>query len=180
MSNPIETAVMPLKMDAVARAEEESKKIIENVRKDLEEHGNDLQLAAPYPRAWGMGKEEYMMKINKYKLYSMLVTHKQGSRKMNDPDFVELCPQRIERYIEMNKENAATQYDAFVAKLVSKIGEVQDAELNGNHVWGYSILTVTKTDGDLMKTQERWKTQQIVNRSKNNLLFNQWPTRKVK
>jgi hypothetical protein len=51
-----------------------------------------------------------------------------------------------------------------------------DASITGTHIWGHSVLTVTLPNG----TVERWKTQQIVNQSKLGLLFNQWPSRKMK
>ena len=50
MTNPIETVVLPLKVDAVERAEKEAKAVIARVEKGLEEAGWDLNVAAPYPR----------------------------------------------------------------------------------------------------------------------------------
>ena len=94
---------------------------------------------------------------------------------MNDPVPVKMDREEIARFIKNSKEEAAAQYDAFVAKLIRKIGVVETAELTGNHVWSYSYLNVTKADG----TKESWKTQMIVNVSKLGKLFNQWPTRKV-
>lgn len=82
----------------------------------------------------------------------------------------------VEKFIQAAKADAAAQYEAFVAKLQQKIGEVKNATLKGNHVWSYSILTVEKPDG----TVEHWKTQMIINVSKLGKMFNQFPTRKVK
>jgi hypothetical protein len=68
------------------------------------------------------------------------------------------------------------QYTAFIQKLEGKVGAHTAAALDGSHVWGFSILTVTKADG----TVEKWKTEQIINVSVLGKVFNQWPSRKVK
>ncbi|MNE44768.1 hypothetical protein D3C80_1390130 [compost metagenome] len=99
-----------------------------------------------------------------------------GSRSMRDPDPARMSPNGCALFVKQAQENASAQYDAFIAKLEAKIGEVTAAILSGEHVWGHSILTVTKADG----TTEKWKTQMIVNVSVLGNLFNQWPTRKVK
>jgi hypothetical protein len=176
MENPIEVAVAPLKNDAIERAEKEAKDIVEKVRSSLEAVGNDLELAAPYPKSWGADRNTYIMQLSKYKLFCSLVKHRARSRSRNEPDFVDIDTTLVEKFVERTKQDAAFQYDAFVAKLQRKIGEVKDATLTGNHVWGHSILTVTLPDD----SKQRWKTHMIVNRSKLGTLFNQWPSRKVK
>lgn len=80
-------------------------------------------------------------------------------------------------FIDEMVKDAEARYDAFVVKLIDKIGEgVIAAELVGNHVWGYSVLHVEFEDG----RKEAWKTQSIVNYSKFGRPFNQYPSRKVK
>lgn len=176
--NHIEAAVLPLKSEAIVRAEKEARAIVEQVAGLLDQAGGDLQICAPYPSAWNMGRNEYLQKLSKYDLFRKLTSqiNPNGGRRPRDPEMAKMDSERIERYVEAAKKNAAEQYDLFVAKLNSKIGEVTAAELEGNHVWGYSFLTVTKPDN----TKEIWKTQMIVNQSKLGLLFNQFPTRKVK
>jgi hypothetical protein len=176
-SNPIVQAVAPLKNDAIARAEEEANKMVAHIAKKLEEAGWDLDVAAPYPKsAWSVSREQYILQVSKHKLYGSVVKHRASSRRFSDPDFVDMHQPYIDRFIEQAKKDAAFQYDAFVAKLVKKIGETTEATLTGNHVWGHSILHVILVDG----TKQNWKTQQIVNVSKLGKLFNQWPTRKQK
>jgi len=109
-------------------------------------------------------------------MYLQIVKHVSGCRRNNDPEIIRISDDLVARFIKIAKEDAAIQYDEFVAKLVIKIGKVTDATLFGNHVWSFSILTVTKEDGSI----EKWKTQMIVNISKLGKLFNQWPTRKMK
>lgn len=174
--NKIEKAVMPLKKDAIKRAEQESLKIIEKVRKALEEAGNDLQIVAPYPDSMRMGRNEFMAVQSKYKIYRYLTQNRGCTRRPKEPEYADMCQEYIDRFIEESKETAAFQYDTFVVKLIGKIGDVTKADLDGNHVWGYSFLNVVLPSGE----NQKWKTQQIVNISKLGRLFNQWPTRKVK
>lgn len=178
MENAIEAAVLPLKSDALARAEQEARKLIEKVRTELEAGDWDINAVASWPK--NIWAHDYKAQCARTKLFQGLTKNDpaKGYQISNgrDPLYVVMNDAAAEKLVESLKAEAAAQYDAFVAKLTTKIGEVETAELAGNHVWGYSVLTVTKADGSV----ERWKTQQIVNYSKNHLPFNQWPTRKVK
>lgn len=169
----IEGAVAHLKDDAVARAEQEAVKVIKIVAKDLEAHGMDMNKAAPYPRQVRTGDDERA--VSKHQLYSHLVKSV-GYSYGGGPRIVEMSDTMSARFIERAKEDAAAQYDAFVNKLIEKIGAVASAKLEGDHVWGFSYLTVTLPDG----SKEVWKTQMIVNVSKLGKLFNQFPTRRMK
>lgn len=172
---PIATAVLPLKSEAVVRAEQEARAIVSRVTQKLIESGNDLKVAAPYPHG-GMSREEYMQVLSTYQLFSSLTTRRKSSCGMNEPILVDITPTKVERFVQEAKEDAAYNYDLFIAKLNMKIGACTSATLTGNHVWSQSILTATKNNG----TKENWKTQMIVNCSKLGKLFNQFPTRKVK
>lgn len=173
--NVIETAVLPLKADAVQRAEQEAQRMIARIIEALEAADWNLDAVAPRPHA-RMSREEYVRLLSKHDLFKSVTIHTQTSRRPSEPDIRARSPEAEQRFISAAKQDAAFQYDLFVAKLVKKVGEVSDAVLNGSHVWGYSILTVTKPDGAVQK----WKTQMIVNVSKLGKLFNQFPTRIVK
>ena len=67
------------------------------------------------------------------------------------------------------------RYDAFVYKLVKKVGEHSEAALVGSHVWSHSILTVTTPTG-----VQRWKTKSKWNYSKYGLAYMQWPSLELK
>ena len=82
---------------------------------------------------------------------------------------------KVAKFIVDAQNEAARQYDLFVAKLVLKIGKAESATLEGNHVWDHSTLTVVKAGNT-----ERWNTKQIWNVSKLGKDFPQWPTRKLK
>lgn len=169
---PVGLAIHPLKVDAVKRAHEMAKKIVDDVRNDLEAHDMDRDAAAPYPpRSMHYNDPNRENMVSKHNLYSMLTTQ----IKYPSP-IVEMVPDYINRFISNAESNAAAQYDSFICKLVAKVGEVTTATIEGNHVWGYSILSVVTKDGK----KQNWKTQQIVNVSKLGNFFNQWPTRLMK
>lgn len=174
--NPIEAAVAPLKTDAIARAEKDARDLIARRLKLLEEAGWDVNVVAPYPTSM-MDRARYVEAKRRHEAFCAITedNNPRGARGWRGPDFRKPAPERIERFVEEAKRFAGQQYDAFVLKLTAKIGACDSATLEGNHVWGHSILTVAKGE-----TAERWKTQQIVNCSVHGLLFNQWPTRKVK
>jgi hypothetical protein len=176
--NPIEKAVLPLKKDAIARAKETAEQEIERIRADLEEAGGDINKAAPYPKYSDHGMAHAAKRLRHNDFHAVTVSHPdhRPSYRPDDPYIVMIDEPKVIRFIEQRMEWAAADYDAFVIKLVKKIGEAKKAKLHGNHVWGYSTLIVTMPDGEV----QAWKTQQIVNRSKLGKPFNQWPTRQMK
>lgn len=177
--NPIEQAVMPLKDDAIERAQQAAIEEVNTIERELAEHGGDINKAAPYPRSLGGGLRFYLARAKYNTFHAVCVadpSHGYQSNNGHNSYFVVLDQARVDRFIKSRMADAATQYDAFVQKLVAKIGEVTDAKLIGNHVWSYSTLVVTMPDG----TQQAWKTQQIVNYSKHGKPFNQWPSRQMK
>ena len=179
LTNPITAAVMPLKDAAIGRAEREARDLIAHIWAKIVEAGRDLNAAAPYPNSLRDGRNAYIAKKNRRALWSRLTKRDESVRatyRMNEPVIVVQNVEAEERFVSEMREQAGLQYDAFVAKLCAKIGDVVSAELSGSHVWGYSVLTVTKADGSV----ERWQTQQIVNQSVLGTLFNQWPTRQLK
>lgn len=173
MTNPIEAAVAPLKADALTRAEKNAREMVAEYVAALAEMGGARY---PYPKSFGMGREQYARAMAKYNVMNALTTPLKSTHRLGEPVLCKIDPAKVERFVQQAQEAAGLAYDAFVAKLVAKVGEVESAELTGNHVWGYSVLKVVKVGGVV----ESWKTQQIVNVSKLGLLFNQWPTRKMK
>jgi hypothetical protein len=174
--SPITDAVLPLKIDAIARAEKDARAYIGRLKKILADADWNLDVVAPYPKSFNISREEYMRMKNRRSTFSSMTTYTKSSRSMNEPDIRKESPEAEERFVEMAKEGAALQYDSFICKLVGKIGEVQTAELAGNHVWDYSHLIVVTAAGE----RQVWHTQQIMNISVLGKLFNQWPTRLLK
>ena len=186
---PVGRVVHPLKADAVKDAGDRARKTIEKVRADLEAHGWKLNACAPYPRDYS---GDYRQRRAKASLYGSLTTEDQAAtRAWHDaapeadeerrayyragrPEIVTMSERGISRFIAQPTA-ASSWIDAFICKLVAKVGDCDDADLQGSHVWSSSILTVRK--GDVV---ERWKTQQIWNYSKLGNAYPQWPTRIVK
>ena len=171
--SPVKQAVLPLKADAIARAEQKAEITIRVIKDALAHGGWDIDKVAPYPKG---SDSKYHEKMSKRCLYESVTTWTKSSRAMHEPNIRKEHPEAETRFIQASKENAAAQYDAFIEKLEDKIGLHRSASLQGNHVWSYSILTVELETGDI----QRWKTQQIINVSKLGKLFNQWPSRKIK
>lgn len=180
-NHPVALAVLPLKTEAIARAEKDALATVERCRKTLAENSNRLDIVAPYPdsRKFGYQTPAYYQADAKYRLFTRLVKHRDSCHRVGDPQYVDINSEMVDRFVISAKDDAGVAYDLFIAKLIGKIGECQTAELSGNHVWGYSFLKVVKK-GFPKATVETWKTQQIMNISKLGKLFNQWPSRKMK
>lgn len=163
-------------MDA---AEKRARGTLARVHADLHAAGWDLKAAFPYPDSFRMSRNAYLLAQARYNT-AMSLTSKQPAQRVTymtkDPDLRIKDEAKEAHFISEARDFAAGQYDAFVAKLVNKIGVHATATLEGNHVWGESFLTVTFAD----KEPEVWKTQQIWNVSKLGKDFPQWPSRKVK
>lgn len=177
---PVRIAVEPLLSQAEEAAEQYANKIIKNVMDDLDANGWDLQKCAPWPSTVGirMGHHDYHRMKAKQSLYMSLTTDNNPptrSYRPGAPNIVKADPERQRLFIKEARRNAAYQYESFICKLEDKIGGHSAAVLDGSHIWGHSILTVTTPEGI-----QRWKTQTIINVSKLGKLFNQYPTRKVK
>jgi len=171
----IAAAVEPLREQAMSRAEEYARQYVAQIAERLAAAGNDLQVLAPYPSSTRDGRKSFNMKLAFYTAVRRLTTGRGVSRGMHDPEFADMDAAKVARFVEQAREDAASTYDAFVAKLVAKIGPVTSARLQGNSVWQYSVLHVTSAAGE-----ERWKTQQILNVSSLGKVFNQWPTRRMR
>jgi hypothetical protein len=175
MTNHIAIAVEPLRVEAVKRAHEHALTTVENIRKRLSEANWDANVVAPYPSSV---TAHYQMSVGFYHLVRQITksSSKNGCRYQDDPEPVFMNSSGIKKFVAMAEKNANDQYDAFIKKLNSKVGDCISAVLEGNHVWGYSFLTIENSDG----STEIWKTQMIVNVSKLGKIFNQFPTRKSK
>lgn len=173
--NPITAAIEPLRQISVDNAVAEASRIIAKAHKELAEGGYDLRVVAPRLIPTMSSQEDCERNTAIRALYTSLTDCKRGTgnSNMREPSL-----KAESRFIEQAKESASLQFDKYVAKMISKIGDVDSAELTHsfeNNVWGYSILTV-----EIAGATQRWRTQQIVNTSKLGKLFNQWPTRLMK
>jgi hypothetical protein len=179
-ANPVYLAVMPLKEAAIARAEKHANEQVTSMTEALKTADWRINVVAPRPNSYRMSRFEYKQCAGRRSMFDSITTDRKGQsvlmRYEDTERRVDLCDKRIANFISCAKKDAAAQYDAFVEKLVAKVGDVTAATLAGCHVWGHSVLTVVTAAGE----SQRWQTQMIMNVSCLGKLFNQWPTRKLK
>lgn len=178
---PVGLCIHPMKVDAVDAMEKNVRESVEKLLAKLAKHDGDIFKAFPYNENWRTRTENdkydeklhrhvYMLTKDTDELIEVREYHRQNFKRLPNPE-------NIEHFVQQNRDIAAANYDAFICKLVHKVGpDVVSATINGSHIWGNSILTVTKANG----TVERWNTKTIWNTSKLGLSFNQWPTRLMK
>ena len=171
---PIAIAVMPLKADAMTKAEQYAQSVVARVTTELAAVGGDIGKAAPTMRSFNASRVAYLASQRRYALFHTLCRVR--AHTVGTPAIADVDPECVTRFIQQHREIAAAQYDAFVTKLEAKIGPTLKAKLEGNHVWGYSLLRVQTQAGEL----QTWKTQQITNVSKLGNYFPQWPSRQVR
>ena len=139
----------------------------------------DLNLVAPRPHT-GMGAQAYKTANAKRSVFERITSPAPAARnlriKRGDSEPRVRNVEAELRYIKDNIDAAEASYREYVHKMVEKIGKpVVDATLTGNP-WTGSTLVVTTSDGE----NQTWRTQMIINRSKYDRLFNQFPSRQLK
>jgi hypothetical protein len=129
----------------------------------------DLDKVAPKPKTT-MRTDQYRMMQSKRMHYEGATDRVEGQGNIR-----KYSEAKKKKHIEQSKKNAHAAYMEWVKKMVQKIGKaVQHAEMTGNP-WVESTLRVTGHDGE----KQVWKSKMIINRSKYNTLFNQFPSRRV-
>ena len=176
MAQTIAESVLPLKQAAEDRARAAIVECIDAILADLAAVGNDVNVLAPYPQS-GIGSKEYAIRLNRRRFVESITAAVKSSLRTNEPYIRVPSTEGRERAINNTVEAATDAYDAYVAKLESKIGAVVDSVLStGGGVWYDSKLAVVKPDG----STETWSTKCILNTSSLGKVFNQWPTRLLK
>lgn len=154
------------------RTADEAKAFVKRLLDNLKKDGWDLDKIAPL----SFGRSDYRMMRNKRDLYQMITKASKSSYGRGEPHIVQPDRAKINRYVEMNVQGAEDSYRGFMEKMIQKIGKpVIDATMTGN-IWTNATLTVTTDDGE----QQVWSTKMIVNFSKYNKMFNQFPSRRKK
>jgi hypothetical protein len=133
-----------------------------------------IDKVAPRPNSnYGYGTD-YKTAAAKRSLYTSITTSK--SSRVGGSDVVEPNRPAIERYIDNAVKGAEESYRNFMAKMIQKIGKpVMDAKMTGN-IWTNATLHVTTNDGE----EQVWNTKMILNFSKYQTMFNQFPSRRKK
>lgn len=183
LGSAIGRAVEPLRESAVLRVEKYCREYIARLVELLKAAGYDLNVVAPRPDSLRTGHIAYRQAMSLRDEYMAITTtaNPTGCIDMaqirgTKPHRVEVSETRIDKTVAEAMERASMEYDMFVYKLCKKVAGHTAATLDGDHVWSYSVLSVTHTDG----TVSRWKTQQITNVSKYGKVFAQWPSRRMK
>ena len=160
----------------IAMAEKRAKDFVNDKLDTLKKHGMDLDKVAPPPNSRTMGASEYKTAQAKRDLYRSITKSTKDHLSRGEPDIREPNKMMIDRYIEMNKNGAEDAYRNFMEKMIQKIGKpVIDAKMTGN-IWTNAVVTVTTDDNE----QQVWHTQMILNFSKYQKMFNQFPSRRKK
>lgn len=172
--NQIKLAIEPLRQISIENALKSAKASIAKAHEDLLKHNYNLGSACRYE---DFGGQVYYI-ANKF--YERITRPVADGCSFSKAEYLQRkpCLESEASFLKETEESASLEFDKYVAKMISKIGEVESAELKSifdNDIWGYSFLNVVK-DGEAMS----WKTQQIINVSKLGKMFNQWPTRKMK
>ncbi len=175
-NTPIAVAVAPLRKLAKKEAKERAMKVVQHVAEELGKAGNDVNLAAPYPRSHVGSQYEYMAVLNKYYLFNKLTTWRKGSYNHHEPHYADMDAEKIQDYIDTQIKFAEEKYKQYVYKLTLKIGHTTSAKLDTfskESLWYESLLHVVLISGK----KQSWKTKMIWNRSCLGKDFPQFPTR---
>lgn len=152
----------------VREAKLRAAKHVEAVLKNIAKYDWNLSKYSPNSSRSVEGK----IRMN---LARSLTTPVKSSRTMREDEIVKRNPAGEKRFIDNAVKMAEDNFDAFVAKMVLKVGPVIDAKMTGT-IWTNCNLTVTTDKGET----EVWTTKAILNFSKYGKMFNQFPTRKKK
>lgn len=156
-------------------AKTRAKAFIDDKINVLKKAGYDINKVAPGPGA-RMSSAEYKTASAKRGLYVSITKSKSTYRQRGEPDIVEINHTMVNRYIDQAVQGAEEAYRKFMAKMIEKIGKpVIAAKMTGN-IWTDAVLTVTTNDGE----EQVWHTRMIINFSKYQTMFNQFPSRRKK
>jgi hypothetical protein len=186
-TGPIAEAVAPLRIAAMQHAKKSARDLHVRAAELLAKHDWDIEKAAPYPSRYADSRDDYKRKSRRREWLNIITTEcternkPYGGRRMHDPYYVKMYQKSCTREVLHAMKAAEGQYQAYVQKLVFKIGAgTTDARLEAfSGVWGDSLLIVRKVICGRV-TYEHWRTQQIVNYSVYGLAYLQYPTRQLK
>ena len=157
-------------------AKKRSEEFVNDKLDILKKYDMDLDKVAPIPNSRTMGVSEYRSAEAKRNLYRSFVKPVSDRRHTGQPYTVKANQVMIDHYVQMNVNAAEEAYQNFMAKMIQKIGKsVIDAKMTGN-IWTNATLHVTTDDGE----KQVWNTQMIINFSKYQKMFNQFPSRRKK
>lgn len=171
------------KQEYIEGAAKRADEFVQHLMDVLAKAGWNLNAVAPEPD-YKMSRTAYNSAASRRQTYNRLVTqpdHGQPSYlrrsvAKDEPLIVKPNEAGRKHYIEASKAEAAARYDAFIQKMIEKIGKpVENAKLTGS-IWTGCQIWVRCVDGE----EQIWNTKMIINFSKYQLMFNQFPSRRAK
>jgi hypothetical protein len=150
----------PFRNDYVEEARKKATQWIKSMKNRITEKGSVDEIAPP---------------ITQQDLKNL--SYKEREEKQKRRDFWKFIDSvDPSEYVEEQAKMADARYEAWIFKLIAKVGKrVVWADMKGNP-WTGSTLNVETEDGE----KQTWNTQMILNTSKLGKLFNQFPTRRAK
>lgn len=156
-------------------AREEAQKFIDARIAALKKAEWDLNKVAPEPKT-GYGTEAYKMAQARRAVYSSITKAKDQYPKKGEPDTRVLNQVMVDRYIDQNVQSAEDDYRGFMQKMIEKIGKpVVKATMTGS-IWRNAVLTIETNDGE----EQVWNTKMMINYSKYQKAYNQFPSLRKK
>ena len=157
-----------------AMAKQRAEEFVKNKLDYLKKH--DWILNKAVPRGEGYGSDYKMAQQQRSFYNSITKTKTAGRPAFGEPDILMPDQQKIARYVKNSVDGAEASYRDFMQKMITKIGKpVVNAKMTGN-IWTNAVLTVTTNDGE----EQVWNTKMILNFSKYQKMFNQFPSRRKK
>lgn len=152
----------------VERSKQHANNHYDDIMKQLDKHGWDLDKFAPRKSTMAMTKATYRQISEKRKHVLELTDGKKNLRQPSE--------NKKNSYVKSATDAAHANYMAWVDKMIKKIGKpVAEASMTGDP-WTGSRLYVKAGDGE----EQTWATKMIINYSKYSKAFNQFPSRRVK
>lgn len=155
--------------DYVKAAGKAAVKDFDGWMKTLEENGWDLDKIAPAPTR-NDHDDLYTIKMQRRGHFKMIT-----DSASEDGRIRKFSLERKAEYVTGEKDRAHGSYMAWIYKMIQKIGQPVTAATMDGDPWIQSTVSVTCKDG----SKQVWHTQQIVNRSKYDRPFYQFPSRLV-
>lgn len=156
-------------------ARKRAEEFVKDKMDELKKHGWDLNLAAPVPKMRD-GQEAYQIAAQKQSIMSMLTSPTKPVIIPGEPRIRKPNPAAAAKYISDAVKESEASYRAFMQKMIEKIGKpVVKAKMTGN-IWTDATINVTTDDGET----QVWSTRMILNFSKYQRMFNQFPSRRKK
>jgi len=155
-------------------AKQRATTFIESKLLELKRANWDLEKLIPMPSTSSFNYTAIRQKRSLY--YNITKSDPKQVRKSRNTDIRVVNKEMVARYIDLAEKGARDSYLAFIEKMISKIGKpVVKAKMSGN-IWTNAVIEVVTDDGET----QIWNTKMIINFSKYDKMFNQFPSRKKK